>query len=64
MVKSPHADLIEKFGVPCFNLYQTLSELFPPLKIRSLKHLWDVIQNGNTKKGRFNKNKNRTGRAT
>ena len=50
VVKLTYADLIGEFGVPKSIICQTLNVLLPPLKITSLKHLWDLIAIGDVKK--------------
>ena len=53
MVKSTYAGLLEEFCIPKRTLCRTLNVLFPPLKITSLKHLWDPIAIGDAKKEIF-----------
>ena len=46
MVKSSYSDILDEFGVPKTTIWRTLNVLFPP-KIKSMKHLWDLIEVGN-----------------
>ena len=41
--KSSFSDILVKFGVPKSTLTYFLEIIFPPLKISSLKHLWDIM---------------------
>ena len=50
MVNSSYAEPFEEFGVPKSTICRSLNVLLPPLKITSMKHLWDLIEIENTKK--------------
>ena len=50
MTKSSYSDLLEEFGVPNSTIWCTLNLISPPLKLNSLKHLWDIIRVGKTTK--------------
>ena len=43
MFKSTYGELLEDFGVPHCTPSQNINVLFPSLKCRYLKHLWELI---------------------
>ena len=53
MGNSSYSDILEEFGVPKKNLYQTLSVISPQLKFPHLKHQWDLIDIGGVNRERF-----------
>ena len=43
LIKSSYYDILENCGVPKSTICRSLNLIFPPLKLSSLKHLWDII---------------------
>ena len=50
LVKPRYSDILVKFGVPNSTLTYFLKVIVPPLKISSLKYMWDIVGVGKIRK--------------